>query len=379
MAIAIYVNGKKEEIANPLTIQGLLDEKKIRPEVVTVELNEGIIAKDKYRTTVLKSDDKLEFVYYMGGGMPFSDRVAKSVMELIGQTPMVRLNRITGEDSAEVLAKLEMFNPGGSVKDRICLAMIEDAENKGLLKDGSTIIEPTSGNTGIGLAMIAAVKGYRCILTMPETMSLERIYILKSYGAEVVLTPSADGMLGAIKKAEELLKKIPNSFMPQQFKNEANPEIHRRTTAQEIIKVTDGKIDAFVAGVGTGGTITGVGEVLKKKNPKIKIIAVEPKASAVLSGKEPGPHKIQGIGAGFVPDILNREIIDEIITVDDNEAFSTSRRLAKEEGLFVGISAGAAVSVALKVAKDLGKGKTVVVVLPDTGERYFSMQQYFEA
>lgn len=379
MAIAIYVNGKKEEIGNSLTIQGLLDVKKIRPEVVTIELNEEIIAKDKYKATVLESEDKLEFVYYMGGGMPFSDRVANNVVELIGQTPMVRLNRILDEDSAQILAKLEMFNPGGSVKDRICLAMIEDAQNKGLLKNGSTIIEPTSGNTGIGLAMIAAVRGYKCILTMPETMSLERIYILKSYGAEVVLTSGTEGMKGSIKKAEELLKKIPNSFMPQQFKNEANPEIHRRTTAQEIIKVTDGKIDAFVAGVGTGGTITGVGEVLKKMNPKIKIIAVEPKSSAVLSGKEPGPHKIQGIGAGFVPDILNREIIDEIITVDDNDAFSTARRLAKEEGLFVGISAGAAAWAALKVAKDLGKGKSVVVILSDTGERYFSMQQYFEA
>jgi len=311
--------------------------------------------------------------------MPFSDRIAKSVVELIGQTPMIRLNRIVDEDSSLILAKLEMFNPGGSVKDRICLAMIEEAEHKGLLKDGSTIIEPTSGNTGIGLAMIAAVKGYRCILTMPETMSLERIYILKSYGAEVVLTPGSDGMLGSIKKAEELLEKIPNSFMPQQFKNKANPEIHRRTTAQEILKVTDDKIDAFIAGVGTGGTITGVGEILKKRNPEIKIIAVEPKNSAVLSGKQPGPHKIQGIGAGFVPDVLNRKIIDEIIPVKDSDAFSTAGRLAKEEGLFVGISAGAAAWVALKVARELGKGKTVVVVLPDTGERYFSMQQYFEA
>ncbi|MFH0732599.1 MAG: cysteine synthase A [Candidatus Omnitrophota bacterium] len=379
MAIAIYVNGKKEEIVSALTIQDLLDAKKIRTEVVTVELNDGIIARDKYKTTVLKPDDKLEFVYYMGGGMPFSDRIAKNVAELIGQTPMVRLNHIVGEDSAQILAKLEMFNPGGSVKDRICLAMIEDAEDKGLLKEGSTIIEPTSGNTGIGLAMIAATKGYKCILTMPETMSLERVYILKSYGAKVVLTSGVEGMNGSIKKAEELLKKIPNSFSLEQFKNKANPEIHRRTTAQEILRVTDGKIDAFVAGVGTGGTITGVGEVLKKMNPKIKIIAVEPKASAVLSGKEPGPHKIQGIGAGFIPGILNREIIDEIIAVDDNEAFSISNRLAKEEGLFVGISAGAAVSAALKVAKGLGKGKTVVVVLPDTGERYFSMQQYFEA
>ncbi|PIP20200.1 MAG: cysteine synthase A [Candidatus Omnitrophica bacterium CG23_combo_of_CG06-09_8_20_14_all_40_11] len=379
MAIIIYLNGKKEEIESGTSISMLLDAKKIRPEVVTVELNNEIIGKDKYQATQLKPNDRLEFVYYMGGGSPFSDRVAENVLELIGQTPMVRFNKIAGGGSAEILAKLESFNPGGSVKDRICLSMIEDAEDKGLLKPGATIIEPTSGNTGIGLAMVSAIKGYKCILTMPETMSLERIYILKSYGAEVVLTPGVDGMLGSIKKAEELLKKIPNSFMPQQFKNEANPEVHRKTTAQEILKVTDGQIDAFVAGVGTGGTITGVGEVLKKKNPRIKIIAVEPKSSAVLSGKEPGSHKIQGIGAGFVPDILNREIIDEIVTVDDNEAFSTSRRLAKEEGLFVGISAGAAVWAALKIAKELGKGKTVVVILPDTGERYFSMQQYFEA
>ncbi|MCM8771303.1 MAG: cysteine synthase A [Candidatus Omnitrophica bacterium] len=379
MAIEIYVNGKKEEFKDPLTIQSLLDAKKIRPEVVTVELNEEIIAKDKYGTTVLKAGDKLEFVYYMGGGMPFSDRVANNVMELIGQTPMVRLNRIVGQDSAQILAKLENFNPGGSVKDRICLSMIEDAEDKGFLKPGSTIIEPTSGNTGIGLAMIAAVKGYRCILTMPETMSLERIYILKSYGAEVVLTAGVDGMLGSIKKAEELLKKIPNSFMPQQFKNLANPQIHRKTTAKEILEQTKGNLDAFVAGVGTGGTITGVGEVLKKHNPKIKIVAVEPENSAVLSGKKPGPHKIQGIGAGFIPELLNTKIIDEIITVSDDDAFKTSRRLAREEGLFVGISAGAACFASLKVAKDLGKTKTLVVVFPDTGERYFSMQQYFEA
>jgi cysteine synthase A len=227
--------------------------------------------------------------------------------------------------------------------------------------------------------MIAAVKGYRCILTMPETMSLERIYILRSYGAEIVLTPGREGMQGAIEKAEELLKKIPDSFMPQQFKNPANPEIHRRTTAEEILAVTQGKIDAFVAGVGTGGTITGVGEVLKKKNLKIKVVAVEPEASAVLSGKQPGPHKIQGIGAGFIPEVLNLKIIDEVVQVADDDAFLTAKRLAKEEGLFVGISAGAATFAALKVARNLGKGKTVVVILPDTGERYFSMQQYFEA
>ena len=306
-------------------------------------------------------------------------KIANSVIELIGNTPMVKLSRIVEEDMAEIIGKLESFNPGGSVKDRICLSMIEDAEKKGLLKPGATIIEPTSGNTGIGLAMVCAVKGYRCVLTMPETMSVERIYILKSYGAEVVLTSGTDGMLGSIKKAEELLKKTPNSFMPQQFKNEANPQIHRKTTAREILKATSGKIDAFVAGIGTGGTITGVGEVLKKQNRKIKIVAVEPEASAVLSGKEAGPHKIQGIGAGFIPEVLNRDIVDEIIQVSDDDAFKTSRRLAREEGLFVGISAGAAAWASLKVAKELGSGKRLVVILPDTGERYFSMEQYFEA
>lgn len=306
-------------------------------------------------------------------------KVANSITELIGHTPLLRLNRLVSSDMAEVLVKIEYFNPGGSVKDRPCLFMIEAAERSGWLKKDSLIIEPTSGNTGIGLAMIAAAKGYRCILVMPESMSLERTYILKSYGAEVVLTPSAEGMSGAIKKAEELFKKNPGSFLPQQFKNKANPEAHRKTTAQEILQATQNKIDAFVSGVGTGGTITGVGEVLKERLPKVKIIAVEPKASAVLSGGKPGPHKIQGIGAGFIPDILNRSIIDLVITVSDSQAFETSRALARQEGIFAGISAGAAVWAGLQVAKELGKGKTVVVVLPDTGERYFSMQQYFEA
>ncbi len=311
--------------------------------------------------------------------MPFSDRIADNVLELVCNTPIVRLNRIVTSDMAEILAKLENFNPGGSVKDRICLSMIEDAEKKGLIKKGGTIVEPTSGNTGIGLAMVAAVKGYKCILTMPETMSLERIYILKAYGAEIVLTSGIDGMKGAIAKAEQILKKTPNGFMPQQFKNESNPEVHRRTTAQEILNATDAKLDAFVAGVGTGGTITGVGEILKKENPDIKVIAVEPKASAVLSGNPAGPHKIQGIGAGFVPEVLNRNVIDEIIQVSDNDAFDTSRKLAATEGLFVGISAGAAAWATFKVAKALGKGKLVLTVFPDTGERYFSMEQYFTA
>ena len=385
MTTIIRLNGKKEKIEGDMSISKLLESKEIRPEVVTVELNDKIIEKDKFQVTLLKPDDKLEFVYYMGGGEENqkskikNQKLANNVLELIGNTPMVRFNKIVEPNMADILAKLESFNPGGSVKDRICLSMIEDAEKKGLIAPGSTIIEPTSGNTGIGLAIVCAVKSYKCILTMPETMSLERIYILKSYGAEVVLTPGKEGMPGSIKKAEELLKKTPDSFMPQQFKSEANPQIHRETTAQEILRVMDGKIDAFVAGVGTGGTITGVGQVLRRKNPQIKIIAVEPETSAVLSGGEPDPHKIQGIGAGFIPQVLARDIIDEIIQVNDNEAFKTSRRLAKEEGLFVGISAGAATWAALRVAKDLGKGKVVVVILPDTGERYFSMERYFEA
>ena len=305
-------------------------------------------------------------------------RAAETVLELIGNTPMVRLRRMAEPRMAHILAKLESFNPGGSVKDRICLAMLEDAETRGLLRPGTTVVEPTSGNTGIGLAMICAVKGHKIILTMPETMSAERLQILKSYGAEVVLTPAAEGMMGAVRRAEAITKQTPGAFMPQQFMNPANPEVHRRTTAQEILRATEGELDAFVAGVGTGGTITGVGEVLKKKLPHVKVVAVEPKGSPVLSGGPPGPHMIQGIGAGFVPQVLNRAVIDEIIPVSDEQAHETARRLAREEGLFVGISSGAACWAALKVARDLGSGKTVVVVLPDTGERYFSIQPYFE-
>ncbi len=305
-------------------------------------------------------------------------KVAGNVLELIGQTPMVRLNRIVGGDSAEILAKLESLNPGGSVKDRICLNMIEDAEAKGLLKKNAVIVEPTSGNTGIGLAMVCAVKGYKLILTMPETMSLERRYILGRYGAEIVLTPGTEGMSGAVKRAEEILQKTPDAFMPQQFNNPANPEVHRKTTAKEILAATDEQLDAFVSGVGTGGTVTGVGEVLKKKIPGVQIIAVEPKSSAILSGGKAGPHRIQGIGAGFIPKVMNVNIPDQIIIVSDEEAYDMSRRLVREEGLFVGISAGAACFAALKVAKELGEGKRVVVIFPDTGERYFSMDQYFE-
>lgn len=372
MSIELKINGKKEQLNQELSLLELLKQKNIRPEVVAVELNDAIIDREKYSQTILKNGDVIELVYYMGGG------AYQTILDKIGKTPLVKLNKITIPNNITILAKLEYFNPGGSVKDRVAQGMVEDAEKKGHLKPGGTIIEPTSGNTGIGLAFIAASKGYKCILTMPESMSLERLYILKSYGAHVILTPATQGITGSIKKAEELAKKTPNSFMPQQFKNPANPETHRRTTAKEIIEDTEGKIDAFVVAVGTGGTLTGVGEVLKKNNPNIKIIAVEPSGSAVLSGKKPGPHKIQGIGAGFIPDILNTKIIDEVIAVHDNDAFRTAKRIAKEEGLFVGISSGAALSASLTIAEKLGEDKTIVTVFPDTGERYFSMEQYFE-
>jgi len=304
--------------------------------------------------------------------------IAKSILELIGETPLVQLNKVATPQMARVLGKLESSNPGGSVKDRIAFAMIEDAEKQGLLNPGGTIIESTSGNTGIGLAMVAAVKGYRLILTLPEGMSTERISLLERYGAQVVMTSALEGMAGAVKKAKELQAATPGAFMPFQFANPANPRVHRQTTAQEILHATDGQVDAFVAGVGTGGTITGVGETLKKKSPEIRVVAVEPAGSAVLSGKPAGMHRIQGIGAGFVPEVLDRSVIDEIITVEDMEAYQMARTLAKEEGLLVGISAGANVFAALKVAERLGPGKTVVTILCDTGERYLSLDPYFE-
>jgi cysteine synthase A len=297
-------------------------------------------------------------------------RKAETILDLVGGTPLVRLNRLPANGSAKVWAKLEAFNPGGSVKDRIGKAMIEDAEESGLLKPGDVIVEPTSGNTGIGLAMVAAVKGYRIILVMPDTLSVERRMLLKAYGAELVLTPGAEGMKGAIAKAEELLHQH-KGFMPQQFKNPSNPEIHRRTTAAEILTQV-GQLDAFVAGVGTGGTLTGVGEILKDTLPEVQVVAVEPASSPVLSGGSAGKHKIQGIGAGFVPDVLNREIIDEIVRVEDGDALETARRLAKEEGILAGISSGAAAWAAIQVAERLGEGHVVVTVLPDTGERYLS-------
>ena len=301
--------------------------------------------------------------------------IAQKLTDLIGNTPLMALNRYSREAGLPnpLLGKLEYFNPLGSVKDRIAFAMIEAGEAAGKIKPDTLIIEPTSGNTGIGLAFVAASRGYKLILTMPETMSVERRNLLKALGAELVLTPGAEGMKGAIRKAEELAQANPNSFLPQQFKNLANPEMHRKTTAEEIWRDTGGKVDIFVAGVGTGGTITGVGEVLKSRNPAVQIIAVEPADSPVLSGGQPGPHKIQGIGAGFVPDVLNPNIIDEIITVKNDDAMATGRELAKTEGLLIGISCGAAVWAATQVARlPENKGKVIVVILPDTGERYLS-------
>lgn len=305
--------------------------------------------------------------------------VAGQVSELIGGTPLVRLTRLMEPGMAEVLAKVEAKNPGGSVKDRIARAMIEAAERDGRLQPGGTIVEPTSGNTGIGLGMVAAARGYRLILVMPDTMTVERRALLAAYGAELVLTPGPEGMSGAVRRAEELCAEHPEYFMPQQFKNPANPEIHRRTTAEELWQATGGEVDAFVAGVGTGGTITGVGSVLKARRPGVLVVAVEPAASPVLSGGQPGPHKIQGIGAGFVPEVLDRSLLDRIITVTNEDAFHTAAALAQREGLLMGVSSGAAVFAALQVARELGAGRRVVTLLPDTGERYLSMEQLFKA
>ncbi len=301
----------------------------------------------------------------------------KEITELIGRTPLVRLSRLSPPGGATIYAKVEFFNPGGSVKDRICLNMLNEAERQGRLKPGATIVEPTSGNTGIGLALVSAVRGYKLILVMPESMSMERASLLSSYGAQLVLTPAWEGMKGSIKEAEGLVTQNSSYFMPDQFSNPANPAIHRQTTALEIWEALNGTFDAFVTAVGTGGTITGCGEVFKERNPRVQIVAVEPAGSPVLSGGDPGPHKIQGIGAGFIPKVLNRSVLDRVITVTDDEAYQTSKLIAKKEGMLVGISAGANVFAAQKVAEELGAGKTVVTVLPDTGERYISIEKYF--
>jgi len=300
-------------------------------------------------------------------------KIYEDITKTIGNTPLVKLNKIAEHVDCTILAKMESFNPMASVKDRIGIAMIEAGEKAGLIKQDTVIIEPTSGNTGIALAFVAASRKYKLVLTMPDTMSIERRELLKAFGAEIVLTPGSEGMKGAVRKAEELCSNTPNSFMPQQFKNPANPEIHRKTTAEEIWNDTDGQIDIFISGVGTGGTITGVGEVIKKRKPSLKVIAVEPSDSPVLSGGKPGPHKIQGIGAGFIPEIMNMEVIDEVVTVENEQAFVVARQLAHDEGLLVGISSGAAAYAALKIAaRPENKEKMMVVVLPDSGERYLS-------
>lgn len=304
--------------------------------------------------------------------------VANDVTELTGNTPLVRINRLGAPGSAEILAKLEQFSPSGSVKDRVALNMIEQAEAEGLIQPDTVIIEPSSGNTGIGLAMICAARGYRCIIVIPDSMSLERIFLLRRFGAEVVLTPAREDISGSVRKAEELAKKHAKSFVPFQFKNRWNPDVHRKTTVMEILEACGGRVDAFVAGVGTGGTITGVGSVLKQQAPGVRVIAVEPARSAVLSGGPVDSHRIQGIGPGFIPDVLDRGVIDEVRKVTDRDAFERMKQLAAKEGILAGISAGAAIHVAIDVAKELGEGKRVVTVFADTGERYLTIQHYFE-
>ena len=305
-------------------------------------------------------------------------KYAQNLTKLIGNTPMVRLNALTNHEDATIFAKLESYNPGGSIKDRISYAMVLDAEERGLLRPGDTIVEPTAGNTGIGLSIVGVARGYKVILTMPENVSSEKYALLSAFGANIVLTPEHGGMASAIWEAEEILRRNPRHFMPNQFTNRANPQIHRQTTAVEILKAMGENIDAFVAGVGTGGTLTGVGEMLKTRNPNTKVVAVEPLVSAVLSGGQPGPTRIDGLGAGMVPEVLNVEIIDDVIAVSEEVAYQTMKDISKKEGLLVGMSSGANVHAALKIAKALGRGKTVVTILPDTGERYFSLSRHFE-
>ena len=304
--------------------------------------------------------------------------IANDVTELTGHTPIVRLKRMNGQGSAEILAKLELFSPAGSVKDRVALHMIEKAEEEGLIEHDTVVVEPSSGNTGIGLAMVCAARGYRCVIVIPDSMSLERIFLLRRFGAEVILTPAREDMAGAVRKAQQIARQHPKAFIPSQFHNRWNPDVHRHTTAEEILTATDGKLDAFVAGVGTGGTISGVGSVLKERVPGVRVIAVEPARSAVLSGGKVDSHRIQGIGAGFVPEVLDRSVVDEVVKVADEDAFEKMKLLASREGILAGISSGAAVHAALEVARRLGAGKRVVTVFADTGERYLTIQHYFE-
>lgn len=428
----ITINGHTEEIGENWNLHDYMIRRAIPPGAISMQLNGVVVKRDEFLTTDLRDGDTLEMVYFIEGGAPHpgesarqadalrkqeaearkagaerdvnSSRVpqddsafdpalaatrtperkagqvvAESVLDLITNTPLVRLNRLAPHNTAQVYAKLEYFSPGGSVKDRVTLNMIEEAERGGVLQPGSVIVEPTSGNTGIGLAMICAVKGYRCIIVMPESMSLERIYVLKTYGAEVILTPAAEDMQGALNRAEEIARTTLNAFMPRQYSNPANPAMHRQTTAREIVEALGGgPVDAFVAGVGTGGTVSGVGEALKELFPNVKIVAVEPERSAVLSGGKPGQHRIQGIGAGFIPPNLNRAIIDEVIRVKDQEAFQMAKRLAREEGIFCGMTSGANCVAALHVAAQLSFGARVVTIFCDAGDRYFSTQQYFE-
>lgn len=371
MPIKIFINGKPEKVKGPVSLIEFLRKKNIKPEVVSIEINDSLIERKDFEKVDIKDGDVVEIVFHLSGGEKYSN-----ILELIGRTPLLRINNLP-TNGASLWAKLESLNPGGSVKDRIALSMILDAEKNGRLSPGDTIVEPTSGNTGIGLAVVAAVRGYRLILTMPKGMSSERIDILRIFGAEVILTPPEEGMKGAVEKAEEIVEKE-GAFIPQQFENLANPKIHRETTAEEIWKDLDGHIDAFVAGVGTGGTITGVGMVLKKRNPSIHIVAVEPANSPVLSGGRAGSHRIQGIGAGFIPEVLDLSLVDEVMRVKDKEAFEMSRDLAKREGILVGVSSGAACIAAVKIARKLGEGKKVVTVFPDTGERYVSLIPYFQ-
>jgi len=377
--IQVVVNGEGRELGRVQTVQEFLALEGIKEELVSIQLNGEFVRKERFAEVRLNDGDELKVLYFMGGGAQERAVAVSSVLDLVGATPLVKLNRIADPDGAEVWVKVEAFNPGGSVKDRIALAMIEAAEASGQLKAGGRIVEPTSGNTGIGLAIVAAVKGYPLTLVMPESMSMERRQLLKAFGAELVLTPAEGGMGAAIEEAKEIVARGSGAFMPQQFENPANPDVHRQTTAKEILKQTGGQVDVFVAGVGTGGTVTGVGQVLKEELGATQVVAVEPADSAVLSGGEAGPHKIQGIGAGFVPKVLATEIIDRVVTVKNEDAFIFSRRLALEEGLLSGISAGANVWAAVQIAAQLSPGQKVVTVLPDTGERYLSLAEHFDA